>query len=112
MSVFRKIIFALAGILFIANTNAQGLHAHWDIKQVKVNDSEFDILFSVKIDPTWHMYSSVPSVPKTADETVPNPTVIKFKKSDDYELVGKLKESKPIEEFDKVFEVQVKYFCK
>jgi thiol:disulfide interchange protein len=40
----------------------------------------------------------------------PNPTVFTFAKSNDYELVGKTTESKPVKEFDKVFEIQVSYF--
>jgi hypothetical protein len=36
--------------------------------------------------------------------------LIEFKKGADFELVGKTKESKPINEMDKVFEVMVNYF--
>ncbi|MDP2387167.1 MAG: cytochrome c biogenesis protein CcdA [Bacteroidota bacterium] len=104
MSIFRKLILLVSSVFLFVNANAQQLHAHWDIKSKKVSDCEYDIVFSVKIDPTWHLYSIIPL------DDGPNPTAIKFTKSPDYELVGKLKESKPKEEQDKVFEVLVKYF--
>ena len=105
MSIFKKVIFLVSSIFLFVNANAQQLHAHWDIKSKKVSDCEYDVVFSVKIDEPWHMYSIIP-----VKGDGPNPTSIKFTKSADYELVGKLKESKPKEEQDKVFEVLVKYF--
>jgi thiol:disulfide interchange protein DsbD len=102
--MLRKLLFALFGILFFANANAQQLHAHWMIKPVKVNDCEYDIVFSVKIDEPWHLYSIIPS------KDGPNPTSVKFNKSDEYEVVGKLKESTPKTEMDPVFEVEVRSF--
>jgi thiol:disulfide interchange protein DsbD len=102
--MFRKLLFAIAGFFFLFNLTAQELHAHWTIKPVKVSDCEYDIVFSVKIDDTWHMYSIIPS------KDGPNPTSIKFNKSEDYEMVGKLKESKPITEMDPVFETEVRSF--
>lgn len=101
--MFRKLLFAAAGILFMS-AHAQELHAHWNIKPVKISDCEYDIVFSVKIDEPWHMYSIIPS------KDGPNPTSIKFNKNEDYEVVGKLKESKPITEMDPVFETEVRSF--
>lgn len=85
---------------------AQQLHAHWDIQSKKVNECEYDLIFKVKIDAPWHMYSMKPS------KEGPNPTTIKFTKSPEFELIGKTKESKSITEMDKVFEVMVNYFDK
>lgn len=107
MNFFRKLLFVICSLFFITNANAQQLHAHWEISSKKISDCEYDVVFKVKIDEPWHMYSIVP-VPGDG----PNPTSIKFTKSDDYELIGKLKESTPKSEFDKVFEVDVKYFSK
>lgn len=104
MSIFKKLILLVSSVFLFVNANAQQLHAHWEIKSKKVSDCECDIIFTVKVDQPWHLYSIIPS----ADG--PNPTTIKFTKNPDYELVGKLKESKPKEEQDKVFEVLVKYF--
>ena len=75
------------------------------IEAKKVSATEYDIVFNATIDEGWHVYS----ITQTADGG-PNPTVITLDKSADYELVGKTKESKPVEEDDKVFEMKVKYF--
>jgi thiol:disulfide interchange protein DsbD len=102
--MFRKLLFfAAVGLLFFS-AHAQELHAHWSIKPVKVSDCEYDIVFSVKIDEPWHIYSIVPT------KDGPNPTKIKFNKSDEYEVSGKLTESKPIVEMDPVFEAEVRSF--
>lgn len=102
LNKFSILVFLL--VSFVAS-NAQQLHAHWEITSKKVSECEYDVIFKVKIDKPWHMYSMKPV-------DGPNPTAIEFKKSADFELVGKTKESKPINEMDKVFEVMVNYFDK
>ena len=99
----------IAVILFfsiVKLSTAQQLHAHWDIQTKKINECEYDLIFKVKIDAPWHMYSMKPS------KDGPNPTTIIFNKSSDFELIGKTKESKSITEMDKVFQVMVNYFDK
>ncbi len=71
----------------------------------KITDCEYDLVFNASIDDGWHLYSL-----KREAEDGPNPTVFTFNKSNDYELVGKPTENKPVKEFDKVFEMQVAYF--
>jgi thiol:disulfide interchange protein len=79
----------------------------------KIAATEYDIVFKITIDEGWHVYSLVRNPdcddPKK-DITCPNATEIIVNKSADYELVGKPTESKPIKEFDKVFEIDVLYF--
>ena len=79
----------------------------------KISDKEYDIIFKTNIDEGWHQYSLYRNPdcddPKK-DLTCPNSTEITFNKTTDYELVGKPTESKPIEEYDKVFEMKVFYF--
>jgi thiol:disulfide interchange protein DsbD len=89
------------GVLFAQEPNPVKIK----IESKKVSDTEYDIIFNAAIEKSWHMYS----ITQTA-EGGPNPTVISLNKSADYELVGKLKESKPIREMDKVFEMEVQYF--
>ncbi|MES2763143.1 MAG: cytochrome c biogenesis protein CcdA [Bacteroidota bacterium] len=83
---------------------SQQLHAELKFTTKKVSDCEYDLLFNVTIEDGWHMYS----LNEVKDG--PLPTVFKFDKSNDYELVGKVKQSTPIKEFDKVFEVNVEYY--
>lgn len=98
------LVVLLAGALF---TQAQEHKAKFKLSTKKVSDCEYDLVFTASIDEGWHVYS----IKKTAEDG-PNPTTFTFKSSPDYELVGKVKESKTIKEHDKVFDVDVEYFVK
>lgn len=89
------------GIVFAQQSNP----VKFKIESKKISATEYDIILNATIEKTWHIYS----ITQTADGG-PNPTRVDFTKSPDYELVGKLKQSKPIEEMDKVFDMQVSYF--
>ena len=97
------------GILFsifsIGVLSAQDNPVHWSFSTKKVSDCEYDLVFKAKIDEPWHLYS----LNRAGDEG-PNPTVFTFKKNTGYELVGKVKQEKPLKEFDKVFEMNVEYY--
>ncbi len=84
---------------------AQETPVHFKLSTKKITDCEYDLVFNASIDDGWHLYSL-----KRAAEDGPNPTVFMFNKSNEYELVGKTTESKTVQEFDKVFEMQVAYF--
>jgi thiol:disulfide interchange protein len=101
-----KQIFLLF-LFFTLGISAQENPVTWSFETKKVSDCEYDLIFNAKIDEPWHIYSIVKS-----GEDGPNPTSIVFTKSKEYELVGKLKESAPIKEFDKVFEVNVAFHSK
>ena len=101
-----KKIFSLFLLLFISISllTAQDNPVHFKFSTKKISDCEYDLQFVASIDEPWHMYSLTPVTDG------PNPTVFTFKKSADYELIGKTTESKPVKEFDKVFEMDVQYF--
>lgn len=84
---------------------AQENPVHFKLSTKKIADCEYDLQFNASIDEPWHMYSL-----KKAAGDGPNPTVFNFVKSSGYELIGKTIESKPIKEFDKIFEMNVEYF--
>lgn len=86
---------------------AQERPAHFNISSQKISDDTYKILFKVSIDEPWHIYSLYQN-----PDDGPMPTSIKFDKSDDYEPIGKTKQSKGIKEMDKVFQVEVEYFSK
>ena len=93
-------------LLFITTSFliAQESPVHIKMSTKKISDCEYDLKFDAAIDETWHMYS----LKKVKDG--PNPTSFTFTPNSNYELVGKTTESKPVKEFDKVFEVNVQYF--
>jgi thiol:disulfide interchange protein len=104
----KKLLFKIAlFVLVLSNVNAFAQEPNpvkFKIESKKVSVTEYDIIFNATIEKDWHIYS----INQTGDG--PNPTRIELNKSADYELVGKLKESKPIQEMDKVFDMQVAYF--
>ncbi len=97
--------YILIFITAFSNIEAQDNPVHFKFSTKKISDCEYDLQFKATIEETWHLYSLV----KEAEDG-PNPTVFNFVKSKDYELVGKTTESKPLKEFDKVFEMNVQYF--
>ena len=77
----------------------------WKISTEKKEDHVFDIFFTATIDDGYHLYSL--DVP----EDGPLPTVFTFEEPKGYELVGGVVEvTKPFEEYDDVFEMNIKYF--
>ncbi len=109
-----KTLFALFGVILSMGLFAQEKYpVSFTTEAKKISDTEYDIIIKARIDEGWHIYSLSRNPdcddPKK-DLTCPNATELLFKKSADYELVGKPTESKAIEEFDKVFEVKVIYF--
>ncbi len=102
----KKIGLLLLIVLFnLTNFFAQETPVHWKFNTKKISDCEYDLQFNASIDDTWHLYS----LNKAGDDG-PNNTVFTFKKSPDYELVGKTTQSAPIKEFDKMFEMNVEYY--
>jgi thiol:disulfide interchange protein len=100
-------VFAFLLILFGFMAGAQENPVHWKFETKKLSNCEYELIFKAKIDEPWHIYSLV-----KAGEDGPNPTSFIFNKSKDYELVGKVTESAPKKEFDKVFEMNVAFHAK
>ena len=98
------LVFSFFGFGFLS---AQDPHIKWSFNSKKISECEYELIFKAKIDKDWHIYSIKKSVSKNPDDVVPNPTSIKFKKSDDYECIGGVKESTTHKEFDKQFEADV-----
>lgn len=66
--------------------------------------TEAELVVTVKLDAGWHMYSQF------SDYNGPIPTMFEFEKSNNYALVGKVREPKPHEENDPLFGCVVKSF--
>jgi thiol:disulfide interchange protein len=76
----------------------------WSFMANRINDTIAELQFVAKINPTWHLYSL--EVPPGG----PRPTIFTIDKPNGFQLIGKVKESKPFEEYDEMFEMNVKYF--
>jgi len=77
----------------------------WTFKANRINDTIAELQFIAKIDMTWHLYSQ--DVPKDG----PRPTIFTIDKPNGFQLIGKVTETKPSEEYDEMFEMNVKYFA-
>lgn len=108
MKHIAKILLVGLMILFqsFAILQAQVLKpVKWSFSSKQITNEQTQLIFTADIDPTWHLYSQ--DIPTDG----PVPTSFNFEKSPSYSLVGKVKEPKAIEEFDKNFDMVVKYFA-
>lgn len=96
----KKFFFLL--IAFGSQLFAQKSYVTWSTESKKINECEYDLIFKAKIEEHWHIYSI-----NQKDPLGPNATSFSFTPGPDYALVGKLTESTPHKEFDKVFEMKV-----
>lgn len=77
----------------------------WSFSTKQLSPSEVQLVFKATIDKTWHLYS------QDIKPNGPVPTSFNIEKSKDFELVGKVKEPKAIEEYDPNFDMVLKYFA-
>lgn len=93
---------------FFALGNASYAQIHdpvkWSTSAEKISDSEYDLIVKATIEANWHLYSQ--NVP----ENGPIPTSFSFKKSQDFELIGRPSEEKGHTVHDPVFDMKIKYF--
>ncbi len=106
--IFTSLFLALILIGQVAKAQLGGgilEPVKWTFDQEKINDTEYELTFTAKIDNHWHLYSQ-----DITEGEGPLPTTFVFEENKNIELVGKVNEPKPIEEFDKNFGVTLKYF--
>jgi len=78
--------------------------ATWSFSVEKKNASEADLVFKVKFEKGWHMYSQFTS------DGGPLPALFTIDSSDCFERIEGVTEPVPVSEFDSLFGVTVKYF--
>ena len=105
--MFKKSLLGLLFSLFAFGfLNGQVLKpAKWKFTSKKISACEYELSFKATVDEGWHLYSII----TTTGDGAPNPTEFFFDKSKDYSLVGKPKETKTKEDFDKDLEVKTIY---
>jgi len=105
-ALFRKFIVLLSLVFPVLVGAQEKFPIKFKAEAKKVSATEYDIVFHATIEEGWHAYPTE----QQPGEDPPNPTHFEFKKSADYELVGKTIDSKPIYEFDKVYEMKLKFY--
>ncbi len=106
----KKIFFSLLTLLiFSIGVNAQKVTpAKWSWVLSKPNPAvgeTVDIIFTLKMDKSWHHYAS-----DFSPNVGPIVSTIKLKNSDSFEAVGGLKSIKSIKKHDDIFDGDVAYF--
>ena len=77
----------------------------WSTSVEKISDSDFNLVVTATIDAGWHLYSQ--SIPDGG----PIPTSFSYKDVENsYQLIGETIEGEGHEGFDKVFDMDIKYF--
>jgi thiol:disulfide interchange protein DsbD len=105
----KKIVISLlALVIFPLISFTQILDpVKWSFKVEQSKPEEATLLLIAKIDKGWHVYSQ--DIPEA--KMRPIPTTFSFTKNPAYELVGKVKEEKSIEENDPNFDLVLKFFA-
>ena len=75
----------------------------WRFTTENLGNDEFNLVFIAEIEPRWHLYSQ--DIPMS-----PPATTFTFEKSEGFELIGKVTESKSVEQYDPNFEMTLKFF--
>lgn len=92
-------------LFIVLLATGQKQYVSWTFNSKKISADEFELLFTAKIAPSWHLYSQI----ETPEG--PLPTLFDFDKSKDYNLIGKTIEPKPIEHPEPVFDgLVVRFF--
>lgn len=76
----------------------------WQTSVEKLSDTEFNLITTATIDKTWHLYSQ---------EEVDGPIPTEFTydiSTGDFELIGKTQEPNVAPVYDKIFQIDIKYF--
>ena len=101
----KKIISSLFLLLLCFTASAQMQEpVKFSVTQKTLSDTEFEIVFTGKVEAGWHVYST--DIPDGG----PTPAAIIFDQIKGVEPVGKLKPAgKVVKQFDNLFEMEVSY---
>ena len=76
----------------------------WSFSAKRINATGAELTFTATIEKGWYLYSQ--NIP----EGGPVPTSFIFDESSDYELIGETSEPVPIEKYDEIFLMDLKFF--
>ena len=78
----------------------------WETEVLQQNDTTYQLIFNAALEPGWHLYAQ-----EDYGDEGPLPTSFYFEESPDFNLLGTTQESEGTELFDKVFQMEIKYFA-
>lgn len=80
----------------------------WSFSTKDLGNGFAELQFKATMDPGWHLYSQ--AIEEDPSVITPVPTRFAVNPGPGYELMGKVTEEKPIEEYDPNFDLVLKYF--
>lgn len=105
-TISRSLVFFFF-ILSVFFVQAQILEpVKWEFKTKVTGSNTAELQFVATIGQGWHLYS------QHLPDGGPMPTEFKFEKTSGIQLVGKASEPTPLEIYDEMFQMKVKYFDK
>jgi len=106
-NTFVLFLLCLSFVLSEAFVSEAQMHqpVKWHFTAVPVSESEASLIFTATLEEGWHVYSQF------IEEGGPLPTTFTFEPSNDYSLVGIVKEeSTPVKSYDKTFMMEIVWF--
>ncbi|MFW5767701.1 MAG: protein-disulfide reductase DsbD domain-containing protein, partial [Bacteroidota bacterium] len=102
-----SIVLLLTGLSYLLPLHGMAQQANpvtWELKTERVDDTHARLIMDASIEDNWHLYTM------NFPDGGPVPLHFSFDESDNFRLIGDVKESpEPVESFDDVFEVDIKY---
>lgn len=105
----RNILLLFTALLFSTTLFSQIFEPiKWKSSVIKESEDTYVLQFEAKLDKGWHIYSQKEV---ETDDIAPTATEFTFYNEDKkYELIGETTEPEGIQKYDKVFEMEIKYF--
>lgn len=95
-----KLILTIAILVVASNVFSQ---AKWSFKTNQINDSIVELELKVNLDKGWHIYSQ-------HTKGTELPIEFDFEKSNSFQKIGKVKEPRPISNYDKYAKDTTRHF--
>ena len=108
MSKYKLLSFVI-GLLFLSQYIFAQIEqpVKWNFSYQQIGDKTVEIYADAKIEKGWHLYSI------NLPDNGPIPTSLKLKESNNFKLVGKVKENpEPEKQYDSSFQMELGYFEK
>ena len=107
-NILKTTLLSILTAFFINNLTAQIFDpVKWVFKSEKISDCEYNLIIKAKIEGGWHLYGQ-----KSYGDEGPIPSSFTFTKNSNYQLIGKVSESKLIKKFEPVWNFELYFFEK
>jgi thiol:disulfide interchange protein len=100
----KKFLIIFFTLISVVASSQIFIPVEWEFSQKQLSDTEIELQFKANIDDGWHLYSQF-----IGDDGA-LPTTFTFFNEGGYKLIDGVAEGQPIEEFDPMYDMVLKYF--